>query len=420
MTDVKVQRATDFPQSTAIPAGPAQSGAAARVVRSLDGLDQLAAAWDALAGGAGSPMQQFIWARACAESYCRRGDQLHVVTVGPAGRPTAIAPLIRRRGLGRLEMLGGRESYEPTDFLYADRPALDALAGTLASLGRPICLHRIPADSPTIAALQESYRRRGWVLCRTVSGSPSIPIDASWQEPERKFDNQRRKNFRRRLRLAEATAPVSFEILSPSPVEVEPLLDEAYRVEAAGWKGERGTALAKDAARGAFFRRYATAAAREGILRLGFMRLGGRAIAMQLAVECGERFWCFKTGYDEAFARFSPGILLKLHLVARSAALGLRSFELLGLLDPHKQMWNPVERPCVTLRAYPYGPRGLALLGSDAAWLALLNSDAARLALSRLRKLRRALRRRPPYAGNGSASGGGFTGLSTEAGGCGS
>jgi CelD/BcsL family acetyltransferase involved in cellulose biosynthesis len=129
MTDVKVQRATDFPQSTAIPAGPAQSGAAARVVRSLDDLDQLAAAWDALAGGAGSPMQQFIWARACAESYCRRGDQLHVVTVGPAGRPTAIAPLIRRRGLGRLEMLGGREWYEPTDFLYADRPALDALAG---------------------------------------------------------------------------------------------------------------------------------------------------------------------------------------------------------------------------------------------------------------------------------------------------
>jgi CelD/BcsL family acetyltransferase involved in cellulose biosynthesis len=267
--------------------------------------------------------------------------------------------------------------YEPTDFLYADRPALDVLAGTLASLERPICLHRVPADSPTIAALQEFHRRRGLVLCRTVSGSQSIPIDASWQEPEQKFNGKRRYTFRRRLRLTEATAPVSFEVLSPSPVVVEPLLDEAYRVEAAGWKGERGTALAKDAARGAFFRRYASATAREGILRLGFMRLGGRAIAMQLAVECGERFWGFKHGYDEAFARFSPGILLTMQMVARSAALGLRSFELMGVLDPSKQMWRPVERPCVTLRAYPYGPRGLVLLGSD----------AARLALSRLRKL---------------------------------
>ena len=53
---------------------------------------------------------------------------------------------------------------------------------------------------------------------------------------------QKALHLRRRLRLAEAVAPVSFEVLSPSPVEVEPLLDEAYRVEAAGWKGEFGTA----------------------------------------------------------------------------------------------------------------------------------------------------------------------------------
>jgi CelD/BcsL family acetyltransferase involved in cellulose biosynthesis len=363
-------------QGTAIPAGTAQPGVVARIIRSLDDLDLLAAAWDALADGVGSPMQRFIWARACAESFCRRGDQLHVTTVGPVRRPTAIAPLIRRRGLGSLELLGARELYEPTDFLYADRPALDSLVSTLSNLGRPICLHRVPADSPTVAALQESYRRRGWVLCRPVSGSPSIPLDASWQEPEQKFNGKRRNTFRRQLRLAEAVAPVSFEVLSPSPVEVEPLLDEVYRVEAAGWKGERGTALAKDAARGAFFRRYAASASREGILRLGFMRLGGRAIAVDLVVECGERFWGFKHGYDEAFARFSPGILLTMHMVARSAALGLRSFELMGVLDPSKQMWRPVERPCVTLRAYPYGPRGLALLGSD----------AARLALSKLRK----------------------------------
>jgi hypothetical protein len=82
-----------------------------------------------------------------------------------------------------------------------------------------------------------------WRDCRDVSGSPPILIDVSWQEPERKFSRRARQNFRCRLRLAEATAPVSFEILSPSPVEVELSLDEAYRVEAAGWKGERGNAL---------------------------------------------------------------------------------------------------------------------------------------------------------------------------------
>jgi hypothetical protein len=125
------------------------------------------------------------------------------------------------------------------------------------------------------------------------------------------------------------------------------------------------TTLAKDATRGAFFRRYA--AAREGILRLGLMRLGGRAIAMQLAVECGERFWPSSVANDSGCSSRATTKLSRL----------LPGISLSGVLVPSKQMWSPVERPCVTPRASPYRPRGLVLLGSD----------AARLALSRLRKL---------------------------------
>jgi len=353
-------------QNTAIPAGPAQSGAAARVVRSLDDLDQLAAAWDALAGGAGSPMQQFIWARACAESYCRRGGQLHVVTVGPARRPTAIAPLIRQRDMGRLDMLGCEKwMHEPTDFLYADRPALDALAGTLASLGRPIYLGRVPADSPTIAALQESYRRRGLVLCRPANACPAIALDATWEEPERQFNAGRRSDLRRARRNAEKISPVSCEVLSPSPAELGPLLDEAFQVEAAGWKGLKGSAMAIHATRGAYYRWYAVAAAREGILRLCFLRIGGRAAAMQLAVECGERFWLLKIGYDEEFARCSPGVLLMLHTVRYAATRGLKSYELLGRVEPWTRVWAQIERPYVSIRAYPASALGLAQLGVD-------------------------------------------------------
>ena len=228
----KNPRATDFPQSTAIPAGPAQSGAGVRVVRSLDDLDQLAAAWDALAGGAGSPMQQFSWARACAESYRRRGDKLHVVTVGPAGRPTAIARLIRRRGLGRLEMLGGRELCQPTDFLYADRPA--SMAGRHP--GQPGTAD-LPAPGP--GRFAHDRRIAGVLSTEGLGAVPHrerLPVD-----PHRRQLAGARAEVRRQKALhlstpasARRTAPVSFEVLSPSPVEVEPLLDEAYRVEAAG------------------------------------------------------------------------------------------------------------------------------------------------------------------------------------------
>jgi len=58
----------------------------------LDQLDQLAGVWDSLAAMQASPMQQYIWARACAEAF---DDRLQIVAVGPAARPVALAPLVK-------------------------------------------------------------------------------------------------------------------------------------------------------------------------------------------------------------------------------------------------------------------------------------------------------------------------------------
>jgi CelD/BcsL family acetyltransferase involved in cellulose biosynthesis len=143
-------------------------------------------------------------------------------------------------------------------------------------------------------------------------------------------------------------------------------LREAFAIEAAGWEGRSGSALACDALRQKFFRSYAAAACRRGALRMGFLRVGERPIAMQLGVEAGGRFWLLKMGYDEAFARCSPGTLLMREMIARAAAEGLASFELLGITEPWTRMWTRLERPCVSLRAYPASPRGLAALASDA------------------------------------------------------
>src|SRR3989449_7294507 len=56
-------------------------------------------------------------------------------------------------------------------------------------------------------------------------------------------------------------------------------LDELFRVESTGWKGRHGTALASDLSRGAFYRRYAAAASRTGVLRLCYLRIGERTAA---------------------------------------------------------------------------------------------------------------------------------------------
>lgn len=352
----------------------AQGASSSRVIGRLAELDALADAWDVLGAALPGPAQHYIWTRAALESF-HLASELRVVTVGPAHRPTAVAPLVRRgRLLPSWELASVNELYEPMDLLYADAGSLRALADALVKQQVPLWLKRLPAGSPVVGALQDAYRGRGLVMITPVAGSPWISLDASWLEPERHLNSGRQSDLRRARRRAEQVGPVSYEVLAPAADELAALLAEAYRIEAANWKAEAGGALAFDATRGAFFKRYADGACRKGILRLCFLRIGGRAAAMQLAVECAGAFWVLKTGYDERFARCSPGWLLLLHTIRHAAAHGLRSYELLGCAAPWTQVVTRRTRPCVSLRAYPVGMRGMATLALDTASLVWLRS----------------------------------------------
>jgi CelD/BcsL family acetyltransferase involved in cellulose biosynthesis len=330
------------------------------IAEDLPGMAELAAAWDRLSGR-GAPMQHYIWARACAEVF---GGRPHVVAVESLGEVVAIAPLVRRGVARKLEFMGVAELYEPLTFLYADVSALDVLVQSIAALGMPLDLQRMPAESRVLQALQEWSR--GLVRAASTEACAYIELGPEWKNPESQFNSGRRSDFRRAERHARTLGDVSFEVLAPRPDELERLLDEAYGVEAAGWKGERRSALALNPSRGAFFRRYAAAAVERGLLRLCFMRIGGHAVAMQLAVECAGCFWLFKIGYDQRFARCSPGTLLMLHTVKYAAERALHAYEFLGGKDAWTQAWTHREKPMVRLRSYPPTPRGMAAFCTDA------------------------------------------------------
>ena len=205
----------------------------------LDELDSLARAWDRLASRSGSPIGQYIWARACAEAL---GDRysLYVLAIGPRDRPIAIAPLARRRRpLAPLELLGVHELREPMDFLYADASAAAALVRAFAESARP--------------AEPEARPRRlagpgGGRGCRTESaGSCSIarpapaPTSASTsatRSRSRQLSARRRSDLRRAQRRAAKLGEVSYETLAPSPAELDPLLEEAIARRGRRLEGE--------------------------------------------------------------------------------------------------------------------------------------------------------------------------------------
>jgi CelD/BcsL family acetyltransferase involved in cellulose biosynthesis len=75
---------------------------------------------------------------------------------------------------------------------------------------------------------------------------------------------------------------------------------------------------------------------------------------MQLAIETQGRYWLFKIGFDDAYAKCSPGTLLMLHTLGYAARAGLAAYEMMGEVEPWiADFWTQEAHPvsmCAPIR----------------------------------------------------------------------
>jgi CelD/BcsL family acetyltransferase involved in cellulose biosynthesis len=111
-------------------------------------------------------------------------------------------------------------------------------------------------------------------------------------------------------RLAEAGALRYRHTREPS--ELAEAVEGFLTIEMAGWKGRRGTAFRSDPAWEAFARAAFLGADRSGpIASADILTLDGAPIAVCLNLQVGRTSFAIKTAYDEAYRRFSPGLVLE-------------------------------------------------------------------------------------------------------------
>jgi len=326
------------------------------------------AAWQGLESKATLPTQCHAFTKALAGSLLT-GVPMRVFAARDRDGRMALLPLCRDPGLfGRWRMPGAREVFEPGDALCESPEAARALAEVLAAQSRPVSLDRIPAESPLIPALVEAMRGQGIVVVRPAMACPTMALEQWHDDPEAQFSTRRRSDFRRAVRKAEAMGIVSYELRAPAQEEFDALFDEAAAVELKSWKREACSAIVSDLAKEAFHRAWFRSACVDGTLRIGFMRIDGQAVAMQLAMVWRGRFWLFKIGYDEAYSKCSPGTLLMHYAILQATKQRLKSFEFLGNVESWiSELWTQDNSPCSHVRTYRFGPRGLAAFLADAA-----------------------------------------------------
>lgn len=308
------------------------------------------------------------WALA-AVATIDAGKPLHVIALRADGRLAAVAPfVIEGHGLTRRLVPIADRTFEPPIFAFRDSAALGALFDAIGRSGIPLFMRGAYADGAEATAFAEhptgGLRPRGRAAPATAFKRLDIAdLDAT-------ISGQRRSVVKRKRKAAEKLGALDIAFLSPGAAEVDAAFDELVVVEAAGWKGKAGTALAQDVPLQDFFRTYARAAAARGEIRFGRVSVGGRLAAVRMDVERAAQRWELKIGYDEGFADVSPGQLLSYETFRDAMERGSTVHNFLGGYEAWQDDWGIEVKPLANLRYYLPSIGGLAALAADSATVA--------------------------------------------------
>jgi CelD/BcsL family acetyltransferase involved in cellulose biosynthesis len=225
---------------------------------------------------------------------------------------------------------------------------------------RAVALSFLDATGTTQAALEDAARdQRYLLLTRTLEAPPHVPTNGPWTEYEQRRNPRLLRDLRRRERRLAEEGPPTYEVHTDR-FDLDRLLEDCFRTEAASWKGVRGTAINSRSTTRAYYTDLGRFAHSRGELMVAFLRVGDRPIAMQFNVVCGGTVTVLKLGHDEQFDRFAPGKLLIRHVLRHCFASDIRCYDFAGRPDPYKMEWAEGQRQLIETRAFAPALPGLA------------------------------------------------------------
>ena len=346
------------------------------ILRGLSAFDRLENEWNRtlVDSDFNSAFGTFQWFGAFARHFASPGSVV-LVTARRNGRLEAILPLIhekRRKGPVSASTLRSMTNLQTGKygFLLPRTDAASFLGPMLEGISQEIPwslmeLSFVPesarwpdsllrAEHPEVAGVRRSIQME----------SPFLPLEGSWEE----YLSSRKKKVRRNWRYFEKklreAGDLEFESVEGGK-ELEEAVRDAFRIEQASWKGDRGTAIANSEEEASFFLELAHRAAEAGQLRLFFLKLDGQRIAFDYCLQHGGRFNVLKTGYDPSFSKLSPGRILRVFAVRELFGdPNQRLYDFLGARDGWKEEWTDDNaEPLLRLLLYRNQPASRAVYG---------------------------------------------------------
>jgi len=215
-------------------------------------------------------------------------------------------------------------------------------------------LLRIPASSPTISVLADGVR--GSTVIKEFNGRGSfLDTTGSFEEYRAALGRNFSRNLTKAKNRISRLPNIKTLFLSGTEAD-EKEADTLIRVEAAGWKGRTGSAILSSPLLRVFYTALARRLSKLGWLEWHILFTDDRPIAMHFAIKMGRILVINKIGFDEEFARCSPGNILFERTIQR-AFDSKNTDEINCLTDmAWHDNWRMIKKDYFDLWIYPRRP----------------------------------------------------------------
>jgi len=157
---------------------------------------------------------------------------------------------------------------------------------------------------------------------------PFVAIEGDWESYYGSLKGRFKKEIRRKTKKLSELGTLRYSV-NKAPIEAE-AFNDFLELEDKGWKGKNGSSILK---REHLLKLYTnlTRTKKECFQMVNFnLYLDEQLISSSLCFQSQQRFYVFKITYDEAYGKYSPGLLLRLHELEYCFKNGIKKYDFSG------------------------------------------------------------------------------------------
>lgn len=201
---------------------------------------------------------------------------------------------------------------------------------------------RIPYLHSTLSVHEEfkKYLNRDKLKYISTAGmdSPWLEVKGEFQERMKALSRSRRETLNRKRRKLLNKSGGTVEITVGNVPDIEQRLEHCWEISRNTWKERIGSSIASDERRMAFYN--AIAQSQREWLVLGLLYIDGKPVAFEYNLLHKGTVYNLKLGFNEDYAKLSPGIVLRLSLLEWVHENKARKFDYMGNAADYKTMFS--------------------------------------------------------------------------------